>query len=129
MAKEKKEKKVFPALIDITNKEQLKNLDFNALIDDANERGDVEALTWLMKRNKETEVRHSVKGKEFTVGASFLITKNTYLADYLGWVPEKETATPAPTLEQVQAEREQKIKDAIAKASAAAVAAANSKKK
>lgn len=135
MAKKKQEKPVFPVLIDITNKEQLKWMSMDDLIADAAERGDVEALAWLAEKNTIKQTRHATKngvkgaGKAFTVGASTLKVRCEYFEKFLGWKPEKDTAAPAPTLEEKQAERANKIKEAMAKAAAAAVAANNAKKK
>ena len=103
-------------LIDITNKEQIKHLNFDKLIDDAIERGDTEAITWLSEKNRETQVRTSKKGKKYTVGASFLLVRNEYLAKFRGWVPECETAEPKKTFPEKQAERANKLSAALVKA-------------
>lgn len=92
-------------LINIKDKNQIKHLNFDKLMDDAIERGDAEGLKYLLKRAKVSEIRTSKKGKEFVVGASFLITRNEYLSKFLGWVPEQETAVPEKTFAEKQAER------------------------
>ena len=135
MAKTKKEKPVFPDIIDINNQEQLKYLNLDGMIKDASARGDVEALTWLLEQNTLTEKRTATKkgvkgaGKSFTVGKSVLVIRKEYLTNYLGWQPLKETVPAEPSFEEKQAAREKAIKEAMAKAAAAAVAANNAKKK
>ena len=87
-------------LININDKEQLKNLTFESLINDATERGDADALKYLLGRAEITETRTSKKGKEYIVGASFIITRNEYLSKFLGWKP----AEPEPKVTFYQAQ-------------------------
>lgn len=98
-------------LINIHDKEQIKHLNHEKLIDDAIERGDAEALEYLKKRNDVTETRTSKKGKKFEVSASFIITRNEYLSKFLGWKPEEPE--PTVTLSQAQAARAAKINNAL----------------
>lgn len=98
-------------LININDKEQIKHLNFDSLVDDATERGDAAALKYLLERANITETRTSKKGKEFIVGASFILTRNEYLEKFLGWKP----AEPEPkiTFSQAQAARLAKIGKAL----------------
>ena len=98
-------------LININDKEQIKHLNHDKLIDDAIERGDAEALAYLMERTKMAETRTSKKGKEFVVGASFIITRNEYLEKFLGWKPAEPE--PKVTFSQAQAARMAKIGKAL----------------
>lgn len=100
-------------LININDKEQIKHLTFDKLFDDAEARGDVDALKYLLERAKISEVHTSKKGKEYVRGASFLITRNEYLSRFLGWKP----AEPEPTITfaQAQAARMAKIGKALKK--------------
>lgn len=126
------------AMIDITKEGFLGEkgaLTFDKLIEDATERGDVEALVWLDEQNKITQTRKATKGgvkgagKEYTCGKSQLKIRNEYLEKFLGWKPKKETEAPQPSFPEKQAARKAAIEKAIAAASAAAVAAEKAKKK
>ena len=98
-------------LININDKEQIKHLNFDKLFDDAETRGDVDALKYLMERAKITDTRTSKKGKEYIVGASFIVTRNEYLEKFLGWKPAEPE--PKVTFAQAQAARMAKIGKAL----------------
>lgn len=107
-------------MLDINNQEAIRKLTFYDLVDDCEERGDLEALRWLDDERHKEETRTNKKtGKTYTVYRSLVSIRAEYLEKYCGYQPKSPSTT----------KREQRQKELDDKFAAAFKVLAAKKKK
>lgn len=102
--------------IDINDKEALKKLTLDNLIDDAVERGDIKALDWLEKEANTTKTRKRADGAEYEAKKSIVEIRPEYLKKFLNY--KKTSKSSEESKKRKKDAQQKKLDDKFAKARA-----------
>lgn len=103
--------------IDINNKEAIKKLTLDDLINNAVERGDAEALNWLEKEANTKKTRTRADGTKYEVNKSIVEIRPEYLKKFLGY-ESKGRSTSAAAKARKKKEAQEKLNKKFADARA-----------
>ncbi len=101
--------------IDITNKDAIKKLTLDDLINDAVERGDAEALDWLEKEANTKKTRTRADGTKYEVNKSIVEIRPEYLKKFLNYQPASNRNSTA-SKERKKQEQKKKLDNKFAEA-------------
>ncbi len=104
--------------ININDKDAIKKLTLDDLINDAVERGDIKALDWLEKEAKTKKTRNKQDGTQYSANKSIVEIRPEYLKKFLSYKPKgSRSSEEAKKRKREQAEQKlnKKFEEARAK--------------
>ncbi len=103
-------------MIDINDREKIRKLTLEDMVNDAVERNDKKALRWLEDQSKEKTIRTRKDGTTYEVDKTLLAIRAEYLKKYLGYEPLSKKQNNERAKEKARKDKEQKRHDLFAKA-------------
>lgn len=103
--------------LDISSQDAIKKITLFNLIDDAAERGDIEALEWLEKEANTKKTRTKADGTKYEVNKSIVEIRPLYLKKFLNYKPKESKSSEAAKARKKEA-AQKKLNDKFAEARA-----------
>lgn len=102
--------------LDLSSREAINKITLDNLIEDAVERGDEDALKWLLNEAKKTKERTKADGTKFEVRKSINEIRPLYLAKFLKYKSKNKMSAElakARKRERMERELDNKFADAL----------------